>query len=79
MRHSFKLAGDLNLIKMKKERALSKMELRVINVVQSMSKDTNIIVNLNNIVELVSEENKDLVIEAIESLIRQNIILSIND
>jgi len=76
---SFKLAGDLNLIKLKKERALSKMEMRVINVVQSMSKDTNIIVNLNNIVELVSEENKDLVIEAIDSLIRQNIILSIND
>ncbi|MFX1301959.1 MAG: hypothetical protein ACFE9X_01245 [Promethearchaeota archaeon] len=76
---SFKLVGSLNLIKLKKERALSKMEMRVINVVQSMSKDTNIIVNLNNIVELISEENKDLVIEAIESLIRQNIIISTND
>ena len=76
---SFKLARDLNLIKLKKEKALSKMEMRVINVVQSMSKDTNIIVNLNNIVELVSEENKDLVIVALESLIRQNIIIPIND
>ncbi|MFX0106341.1 MAG: hypothetical protein ACFE75_12750, partial [Candidatus Hodarchaeota archaeon] len=76
---SFKLADDLNLINLKKLRTLSKMEMRIINVVQSMSKDTNIIVNLNNIVELVSEENKDLIIEAIESLINQNIIIPLND
>jgi len=75
---SFKVATHLNLIKLKKERALSKMEMRVINVVQSMSKDNNTIVNLNNIVELVSEENKDLIIEAIESLIKRKIIIPIN-
>ncbi|MFX0137004.1 MAG: hypothetical protein ACFFDN_25425, partial [Candidatus Hodarchaeota archaeon] len=76
---SFKLTAGTNLIKLKKERVLSKMEMRVVNVVQSMSKDSNMIVNLNNIVELVSEENKDLVIEAIESLLKRKIIIPINN
>jgi len=50
------------------------MEMRVINVIQSMSKD-NIITDLNHIIELVSEENKDLIIEAIEVLIRRGLIV----
>ena len=50
--------------------------MRVINVIQSMSKDSNkIIADLNHIIELVSEENKDLIIEAIELLIRRKLIL----
>ncbi|MFW9874451.1 MAG: hypothetical protein ACFFG0_15200, partial [Candidatus Thorarchaeota archaeon] len=77
-KESFRLTGDINLIKMKKEKSLSKMELRVINVIQSMVKD-NIIADLNNIVEVVSEENKDLIINAIESLIDQKIIIPINN
>ncbi|NVM35872.1 MAG: hypothetical protein HWN81_09770 [Candidatus Lokiarchaeota archaeon] len=71
---SFKLVGDVNLVRLKKERNLSKMELRVMNVIQSMSMD-NQIANLNNIVELVHEENKNLIIEAIESLIKRKIII----
>ena len=35
-------------------------------------------INLDNIVELVSEENKDLVIEAIETLIEHKIIMPVN-
>jgi len=75
---SFELASDINLIRMKKEKSLSKMEMRIINVIQSMSKD-NKIANLNNIVELVHEENKNLIIEAIESLIERKIIIPLNN
>jgi len=74
-KEAFKLSDDINLIKLKKEKSLTKMEIRVLNVVQSMSK-RNII--LNDIVELVGEENKDLVIEAIETLIEHEIIVPIN-
>ncbi|MFX1595518.1 MAG: hypothetical protein ACFFBK_05600 [Promethearchaeota archaeon] len=75
---SFKLPDDLNFIKLKKDKSITKMEMRVINVIQSMSKD-NTIPNLNNIIELVHEENKDLIIVAIESLIRKGLILPLNN
>jgi len=75
---SFKLAGDINLIRMKKEKSLSKMEMRVVNVIQSMSND-NMIANLNSIIELVHEDNKNLIIEAIESLIKQKVIIPLNN
>ena len=63
---------------MKKEKKITKMDLRIINVIQSMSKE-NKIPDINNIVELVHEENKDLIIEAIESLIKQKIIIPLHD
>ncbi|MFX1572557.1 MAG: hypothetical protein ACFFB0_07400 [Promethearchaeota archaeon] len=74
-KEAFKLTDDINLIKLKKEKTLTKMEIRVLNVVQSMSKRD---IRLNDIVEVVSEENKDLVIEAIETLIKQEIVVPIN-
>ena len=77
-KESFSLSEDINLLNMKKEKRLTKMEMRVINVIQSMSND-NVILDINNIVELVHEENKDLIIEAIESLIKQKIIIPISD
>ncbi|MFX1310828.1 MAG: hypothetical protein ACFE8C_14110, partial [Promethearchaeota archaeon] len=77
-KESFSLSEDINLLNMKKEKRLNKMEMRVINVIQSMSND-NVILDINNIVELVHEENKDLIIEAIESLIKQKIIIPISD
>lgn len=77
-KESFNLSGDINLISMKKEKKLTKMEMRVVNVLQSMSKD-NLITDINNIVELVHEENKDLVIEAIEKLIKQKIIIPLSN
>ncbi len=73
-KESFKLAENINFLKLRKEQSLSKMEMRVINVILSMSKD-KIIADLNHIIELVSEENKDLIIEAIELLIRRKLIL----
>ncbi len=77
-KESFKLSSTINLITLKKEKRLTKMEMRVINVIQSMSTG-NIVADLNNIVELVSEENKSLIIEAIESLIEQKIIIPLNN
>jgi hypothetical protein len=72
------LSPDVNLLKLKKERGLTKMEMRIINVIQSMSTD-NKIADLNNIVELVSEDNKSLIIEAIESLIEKKIIIPLHN
>jgi hypothetical protein len=77
-KESFKLSPDTNLITLRKERKVRKMEMRVINVIQSMSKD-NLISDINNIVELVHEENKDLIIEAIESLIKQKVIIPVDN
>lgn len=77
-KETFKLSPDISLVTLKKEKRMTKMEMRVINVIQSMSTD-NIIADLNNIVELVSEENKSLIIEAIESLIEQKIIIPIDN
>ncbi len=77
-KESFRLSGDINIITMKKEKKLTKMEMRVVNVLQSMSKD-NLITDINHIVELVHEENKDLIIEAIENLIKQKIIIPLSN
>ncbi|MFX1503760.1 MAG: hypothetical protein ACFFDH_22555, partial [Promethearchaeota archaeon] len=74
----FRLVSNINQLIAKKEKSISKMEMRVINVVQSMSKDQTI-ANLNSIIELVHEENKNLIIEAIESLIKQKLIIPLNN
>jgi hypothetical protein len=74
---SFTLPRKLDLFKLRKEKTLSKMEIRVLNVVQSMLKRNEDIINLNSIIELISEENKDLVIRAIEVLIERKLIIPI--
>ncbi len=77
-KETFKINKDkISLLKMKKELDLSKMETRVINVIRSTSKKSEEF-NLEFILQLVSEENKDLVIEAIESLIKQKLIIPFN-
>ncbi|MHA2393291.1 MAG: hypothetical protein ACXAEX_15225, partial [Promethearchaeota archaeon] len=77
-KESFVLAQTVDLLKLKKEKDLSKMEIRVLNVAQSISKRNNNVIYLNNITELVSEENKDLIIEAIESLLERKLIIPVN-
>ena len=72
---SFMLPKKIDLLMLRKDKSLSKMEIRVLNVIQSMSKRNDEIINLNSIVELVSEENKDLIIEAIEVLIERKLII----
>jgi len=75
---SFSLPKKIDLSTLRKEKTMSKMEIRVLNVIQSMSKRNDEIINLNSIIELVSEENKDLIIEAIEVLIERKIIIPVN-
>ena len=75
---SFRLSGKIDLLKLRKEKSLDKLEIRTLNVIQSVSKRNNNIVILDNIIELVSEENKNLIIVAIESLIEQKLIIPIN-
>ncbi|MFW9897412.1 MAG: hypothetical protein ACFFD7_16530, partial [Candidatus Thorarchaeota archaeon] len=71
---SFILPKKINILKIRKDKSLSKMEIRVLNVIQSMSKGIEDAISLNSIVEVVSEENKDLVIEALEGLIERKLI-----
>ncbi|MHA2281461.1 MAG: hypothetical protein ACXAC5_11455 [Promethearchaeota archaeon] len=75
---SFTIPKKTNLFKMRKEKSLSKMEIRVLNVIQSMSKRTEESITLNSIIDLVSEDNKDLVIEALEVLIERKLIIPVN-
>ena len=75
---SFRLSGKIDLLKLRKEKNLDKLEIRTLNVIQSASKRNNNIVNLNDVIELVSEENKDLIIVAIETLIERKLIIPIN-
>ncbi|MFX1344561.1 MAG: hypothetical protein ACFFAI_05610 [Promethearchaeota archaeon] len=75
---SFRLSEKMDLLKMRKEKDLDKLEIRTLNVIQSAAKRNNNVVNLDNIIELVSEENKDLIIVAIERLIEKKLISPIN-
>ncbi|MFW9825536.1 MAG: hypothetical protein ACFFE4_21515, partial [Candidatus Thorarchaeota archaeon] len=75
---SFILPKKINILRLRKEKSLSKMEIRVLNVIQSMSKGIDDAISLNSIVEVVSEENKNLVIEALEGLIERKLIIPSN-
>jgi len=61
-------------MKLSKERKFTKLETRIINNIISILKDKNKF-KLDTLANLVSEENKDLVIDAIESLIELKIII----
>jgi len=58
----------------RRERELKKMENRVKNVIESITKGDEKFY-LKEIVEMIDEKNKDLVIEAIESLIEKELII----
>ncbi len=75
---AFKISEKINIIKLRKEKALSKMKIRALNVIQSYSERNDNLINLNNIISLISEENKYLIIEAIESLIKRKMIIPVN-
>ena len=61
-------------MKLPKERKFTKLETRIINNIISILKDKNKF-EIDTLINLVSEENKDLVIDAIESLIELKIII----
>lgn len=75
-KESFQLnIRDAEFLKMTKDKSLNKMEIRVLNVIISVAKSKKNIINLDTILNLVHEENKDIIIKAIESLIAQKIII----
>ncbi len=69
----FKFADPATVAQIKKEGPLSSMETRIINVIYSFAKGKTGFL-LNTILELVSEENKNFVIEGIESLIQRGVL-----
>ncbi len=70
----FKFAGPATIAQIKKEGTLTSMETRIINVIYSFAKGKSGF-PLNTILELVSEENKNLVIEGIEALIQRGVLV----
>ncbi len=78
-KESFQLnIRDNEFLKITKDKSLNKMEIRVLNVINSVAKSKENIINLDMIINLVHEENKDIIIKAIESLIAQKIIIPFN-
>ncbi len=70
----FTLTKPYVLSEIRKKEELNKMETRILNVIRSFAKSKSEF-HLEYILELIAEENKDLVIEGIESLIKRNVIL----
>ncbi|MFX1311494.1 MAG: hypothetical protein ACFFHD_02635 [Promethearchaeota archaeon] len=68
----FKLTDNINLIKLKKEKIFAITEIQALNIVQSMSKYDII---SNEIIEVISEKNSQLVIKTTETLIKHKLIL----
>ncbi len=73
-KEQFTLTKPYPLSQIREKEELNKMETRILNVIRSFAKSKSEF-HLEYILELVAEENKDLVIEGIESLIKRNVIL----
>ncbi|MFX0138671.1 MAG: hypothetical protein ACFFDN_33825, partial [Candidatus Hodarchaeota archaeon] len=71
----FKLCSDrIDISKLKRENNITKIEIRIINVINSISKDNHYFY-LEELVNIISEDNKDLIFDAINSLIYKRIII----
>jgi len=70
----FTLTKPYLLSEIREKQELNKMETRILNVIRSFAKSKSEF-HLEYIFELIAEENKDLVIKGIESLIKRNVIL----
>ncbi|MFX0104963.1 MAG: hypothetical protein ACFE75_05690 [Candidatus Hodarchaeota archaeon] len=70
----FKLNTLKEINRIRREVDLSKMELRLINVIKSMTVEKEDFY-LKDSVDLIHEKKKELVIEALEALIKRSIIL----
>jgi hypothetical protein len=73
-RELFKLNEIKFINRVKNEEKLSKMELRLLNVIISMTKEREEFY-LENAVRSVDEKNKDKVIEALEALIELKVVI----
>ncbi|MFW9782535.1 MAG: hypothetical protein ACFFFB_09670 [Candidatus Heimdallarchaeota archaeon] len=71
----FIINPNLSATELRKDRNLSKMEHRVLNVVESHIREIKQSFLLITLLDLISEKNRDIVIDAIESLIQQKIII----
>ncbi|MHA1914179.1 MAG: hypothetical protein ACW97V_07425 [Promethearchaeota archaeon] len=74
-KESFKVNNIKDINRIIEDEELSTIETRLLNVIKSMTKDNDDF-NLKDPVEVIHEKNKDLVIEALESLITKGIIIS---
>ncbi len=73
----FQLNSPRHIAKVKEETELSIMENRILNVIYSIAKGKQKFY-LSDAIELVEEKNKDLVIDALESILEKKIIISSN-
>ena len=75
-----KLTKPEILAKVRKENELNSMELRILNVIYSLLKGKGKSeFYLDTLLEVVHEENKDLIIDSIETLITRKIIVPSTD
>ncbi|MGM0470192.1 MAG: hypothetical protein ACQERB_15440, partial [Promethearchaeati archaeon] len=76
-KHSFKITSERKYYnKIKTEDMLSKMETRVLNVIEAITK-TNETFNFSDVFEFISEKNEDLVIEGFMSLFHMRMIIPV--
>ncbi|TFF89156.1 MAG: hypothetical protein EU548_07935 [Promethearchaeota archaeon] len=73
-KETFMLNNVKYIANMRKEADLSKMEIRILNVIYSIAKSKQEFY-LDQILEIVHEENKDKIIDGIESLLQKNILI----
>ncbi|MFX1322800.1 MAG: hypothetical protein ACFFAQ_14275 [Promethearchaeota archaeon] len=75
-RDPFKLNRNKNINDLKKEKQLSKMELRLLNVIISITKTSEQEeFYLENAIRNVYEKNQDIIIDALENLIEKRILI----
>jgi len=72
----FEITSNQNYLQSIKESGdLSKLEIRLINVISSMTK-INKMFTLRAVIDIIEEKNEDIVLEALNSLILRKIIIS---
>ena len=71
----FQLNNPKHIAQVREEIELNTMELRVLNTIYSIIKGKENFY-LHDIIEMVEEKNKDLIIDALESLLEKKIIIS---
>jgi hypothetical protein len=74
---AFKINDAEYIARVRKESELNSMETRILNVIYSIAKNKQEF-HLKTIFEVVHEKNQDLIIDAIETLIKKQFIIPFN-
>jgi len=74
---AFKINDAEYIARVRKESEINSMETRILNVIYSIAKNKQEF-HLKTIFEVVHEKNQDLIIDAIETLIKKQIIIPSN-